>query len=185
MQDAADRTVSMLCPLTHAAWHCCVLLSCFYTTCQALRLCGVADSLKIVAHLSQRAARHDGGGGAVPLAPLCSALACARQVACRARWGAREEERTCEGCLQAIREKAPIGTAPRRGGSDFNRREFETLLTDKMMELVFPERPRAIDGAHLSERQAEDAQRAQFFEAHPETDVRFPPGLWPSFAPRP
>lgn len=54
-----------------------------------------------------------------------------------------------------------------------------------MMDLVFPERPRALDGSHMSERQAEDAQRSMFFEAHPETDVRStaPPPRTPTTAP--
>lgn len=45
-------------------------------------------------------------------------------------------------------------------------------MTDKMMDLVFPDRPRALDGSFLSERQADDARRAMFYEAHPEIEVR-------------
>eukprot|EP00892_Ulva_mutabilis_P006303 jgi/Ulvmu1/4044/UM019_0021.1 len=73
--------------------------------------------------------------------------------------------------LIAIREKASIGTTPRREGNEFNRREFEAHVTDKMMDLVFPDRPRALDGTFLSERQAEDASRAMFMESHPETEL--------------
>jgi hypothetical protein len=76
--------------------------------------------------------------------------------------------------LQGIRETARIGIAPRRKGSEFNRKEFDAAVLDKMMEMLEPDRPRNFQGNFLSERQAVDANRAILFDAHPEMMVREP-----------
>jgi hypothetical protein len=74
--------------------------------------------------------------------------------------------------MQAIREASRIGVTPRRKGSEFNKREFEMLVLDKVMNMLDPTRPRALDGSMLSDRQAIDVRRATIFESHPEMMVR-------------
>lgn len=79
--------------------------------------------------------------------------------------------------MQGIRETARIGITPRRKGSEFNRKEFDMAVLDKMVEMLEPDRPRNMQGNFLSERQAVDANKAMLFDSHPEMMVCYPPSL--------
>lgn len=84
--------------------------------------------------------------------------------------------------VQSIRETSRIGIAPRRKGSEFNRKEFDMAVLDKMVEMVEPDRPRNFQGSFLSERQAIDANKAMLFDSHPEMMVCSIPPAPPSTA---
>lgn len=73
--------------------------------------------------------------------------------------------------LQGIRETSRIGIAPRRKESEFNRKEFDMAVLDKMVDMVEPDRPRNYQGNFLNQRQAIDANKAMLFDSHPEMMV--------------
>ena len=73
--------------------------------------------------------------------------------------------------VQGIRETSRIGIAPRRKESEFNRKEFDMAVLDKMVGMVEPDRPRNYQGNFLNQRQAIDANKAMLFDSHPEMMV--------------
>jgi hypothetical protein len=70
--------------------------------------------------------------------------------------------------VQAVREVSRLGTAPHRKGRPFNRAEYDALKTEAMLDMLDPGRPRALDGAFLSEKAAADVRAIDHYALHPE-----------------
>jgi hypothetical protein len=65
-----------------------------------------------------------------------------------------------------------MGTSPHRKGRPFNRSEYYAAKVDAMLEFYDPGRPRAFGGGLLSDHAADNARQLEYFESHPEVNVR-------------